>query len=107
MLLITVLHLNLGQNQQVKQILPDKTDGKKDVKIMVPLKYISHSWKNLEIHLINSEINLMLTWSHKCVLPNDTKTATCAMTDLKLYVPVVNLSTQDNAKLLQQLKPGF
>ena len=29
------------------------------------------------------------------------------MTDTKLFVPVVTLSTQDNAKLLQQLKSGF
>ena len=29
------------------------------------------------------------------------------ITDTKLYVPVVTLSTQDNAKLLQQLKSGF
>ena len=28
-------------------------------------------------------------------------------TDTKLYVPVVTLSTQDNAKLLQQSKSGF
>ena len=28
-------------------------------------------------------------------------------TDTKLYVPVVTLSTQDNTKLLEQLKPGF
>ena len=33
--------------------------------------------------------------------------ATFAITDTKLYVPVVTLSTQDNAKLLQQLKSGF
>ena len=30
-----------------------------------------------------------------------------AITDTKLYLPVVTLSTQDNAKLLQQLKSGF
>ena len=29
------------------------------------------------------------------------------MTRAKLYVPVVTLSTQDNAKLLQQLKLSF
>ena len=29
------------------------------------------------------------------------------MTDTKLYVPVLTLSTQDNTKLLQQLKSGF
>ena len=30
-----------------------------------------------------------------------------AITDTKLFVPVVTLSTQDNAKLRQQLKLGF
>ena len=32
---------------------------------------------------------------------------TFAITDTRLYIPVVTLSTQDNAKLLQQLKLGF
>ena len=54
--------------------------------------------------LINCEINLILTCSEKCVLSNDTKAPTVAITNTKLYVPVVTLSTQDNAKLLEQLK---
>ena len=33
--------------------------------------------------------------------------ATFAITVTKLYVPVVTLSTQENTKFLQQLKPGF
>ena len=33
--------------------------------------------------------------------------ATFAITKTKLYVPVATLSTQDNAKLLTQLKSGF
>ena len=45
--------------------------------------------------------------SDKCVLSNDTKATTSAITDTKIYVPVVILSIQDNAKLLQQLKSGF
>ena len=53
--------------------------------------------------LINCEINPILTWSEKCVLSNDTKVTTFAITDTKIYVRVVTLSTQDNAKLLQQL----
>ena len=57
--------------------------------------------------LINCEINLILTWSEKCVLPNDTKATTFAITDTKVYVPVVILLTQENAKLLRQLKSGF
>ena len=32
---------------------------------------------------------------------------TCSITDTKLHVPVVTLSTQDNAKVLEQLKSGF
>ena len=51
--------------------------------------------------LINSVINLIFTWYEKCVLSNDTKATTFAISDTKLYVTVVTLSTQDNAKLLQ------
>ena len=57
--------------------------------------------------LITCEINLILTWSEKCVLSNDTKATTFAITDTKFYVLVVTPSTQDNAKLLQQLKSRF
>ena len=50
--------------------------------------------------LINYEINLTLTWSEKFVSTNDT-IATIFATDTKRYVPVVTLSTQDNAKPLE------
>ena len=33
----------------------------KDVKIAVPLKYLSNYWRTLEIRLINCEVNLILT----------------------------------------------
>ena len=38
---------------------------------------------------------------------NDTKATTFSVTDTKLYVPVVTLSSQDNVKLFEQLKSGF
>ena len=57
--------------------------------------------------LINCEINLILTWSDKYVSANDFKATTFTITDTKLYVPFVALSTQDNAKLLEQLRLGF
>ena len=60
--------------------------------------------------LINCEVNLILTWSANFVIISTNvanQNATFAITDTKLYVPVVTLSTQDNAKLLQQLKSGF
>ena len=57
--------------------------------------------------LINCEVNLILTWSSTCVITNSTGAGTFEITDTKLYVPVVALSTKDNSKLLQQLMAGF
>ena len=57
--------------------------------------------------LINCEVNLILTWSKDCVITNSEGEIKIKITETKLYVPVVTLSTQDNAKLLQQLKSGF
>ena len=60
--------------------------------------------------LINCEVNLILTWSANCVIVYTNvanQGGTFAITETRLYVPVVTLSTQDNAKLLQQLKSGF
>ena len=77
--------------------------------------------------LINCEINLILTWSENCVLTNkatrdavpaqggnpavaavDNPTnATFKITDTKLYVPVVTLSTENDKRLLEQLRTGF
>ena len=58
--------------------------------------------------LINFEVNLILKWSSTCVvIYSATKEAKFKITDTKLYVPVVTLSTQDNVKLLQQLKSAF
>ena len=82
-------------------------DNEKDVEIMVPLKYLSNFWRTLEIPLINCEVNLILTWSSTFVITNSNGAGTFEITDTKLYVPVVTLSTQENTKLLQQLKSGF
>ena len=81
-----------------------------NVEIMVPLKYLSNFWRTLEMPLINCEVNLILTWSADCVIiytdvANQIPTFT--ITETNLYVPVVTLSTQDNAKLLLQLESGF
>ena len=94
---------------------------KNDVKVVVPLKHLSNFWKSLNIPLINCEVELILTWSKNCVLADMTvrdaqnnNPAIVAptglefkITDTKLYVPVVTLSKENDAKLLQQLKLGF
>ena len=77
---------------------------------MVPLKYLSNFWRTLEMPLINCEVNLILTWSSTCIFIAtniDNQNSTFAITDTKNYVPVVTLSTQENTKFFQQLKPGF
>ena len=82
-------------------------DNEKDVEIMVPLKYLRNFWRTLEMPLINCEVNLILTWLSTCVVTDSNGAGTFAITDAKLYVPVVTLSTQENTKLRQQLKSGF
>ena len=57
--------------------------------------------------LVNSKINLIVTWSSNSVIANSTGEVTFAITDTTIYVPVVTLSTRDNVKLLEQLKSGF
>ena len=52
-------------------------------------------------------MKLILKWSKDCVITNSTGAGKFAITETKLYVLVVTLSTKDNAKLLQQLKSGF
>ena len=56
--------------------------------------------------LINCEVSLFLTWSSTCVITKSTDKGRFTITDTKLFVPVVTLSTH-NAKLLQRLKSGF
>ena len=60
--------------------------------------------------LINCEVELIFTWSAGCAIIYTVvaeKVPTFTVTETNLYVPVVTLSTQDNAKLLPQLKSGF
>ena len=62
---------------------------------------------NLLGNTLNQPANITLTWSSTCVIFSATGETKFKIIDAKLYVPVVTLSTQDNAKLLQQLKSGF
>ena len=51
-----------------------------------------------------------MTWSANFILISggiDDQVPIFPITDTKLYVPVVPLSTQENVKLLDQLKSGF
>ena len=67
-------------------------DGKKkDVKIEVPIKYLSNFWRTLEVPLINCEINHIITRSSTFVITNSTNEGTFAVTNTRLFAQVVNL----------------
>ena len=98
---------------------PNNADNNtKNVEIVVPLRHLSNFWRTLDMPLINCEVSLILTWSKNCVLidmpTRDAEgnnsaiaariNATFTITDARLYVAVVTLSTQDDNKLLEQLE---
>ena len=57
--------------------------------------------------LINCKVELSLPWFENCILSSVGTAATFAITDTKLYVPIVTLKTEDNAKLSKLLNEGF
>ena len=85
-------------------------------------KHLGNFCNSLNIPLINCEVSLALSWSETCVItsmekrilvagqPNRDISPTNAVfkiKDCKLDVPVVTLSTENDNKLLEQLKTGF
>ena len=53
-----------------------KNGNKKDVEVMVPVKYLSNFWQTLEMPLINCEVNPILIWLPTCVIINSTGVGT-------------------------------
>ena len=81
-----------------------------NVEIMITLKYLSNFWRTLEMSLINCEVEIILTWSKNFVIISTNiinQNPAFTITETNLHVPVVTLSTQDNSKLLPQLKSDF
>ena len=78
-----------------------------NVKIVVPLKYLSNFFRSLEMSLLNCKIKFNLTWKKECVLLNQAINAVFIINDTKLYVPVVTLSKEDNKDFIDQQHKGF
>ena len=57
--------------------------------------------------LLNFKVELSLTQYENCILSSAGAAATFAITDIKLYVPIVTLKTEVNAKLSKLLNEGF
>ena len=82
-----------------------------NVKLVVPLKYVSNFFRSLEIPLVNCKIDLELKWHKDCMIASANAAAgqvvPFMITNTKLYVPVVTLSTKGNTNLTKQLNEGF
>ena len=94
--------------------------GTKDIELAIPSKYLGNFWRALNIPLISCEVSLELKWDKNCTITskeqrefgrgnrdNAPTGATRAITNCRLYVPVVTLSKDDEIKLLTNLKSGF
>ena len=71
------------------------------------IKILKQFWRTTKMPLINFEISLDLTRSKKYVISSAVRKTEFAITDTKIYVPVVTLPTEDNVELLKQLESGF
>ena len=97
--------------QTALYISPDDNNVN-NVKLVVPLKYVSSFFRSLEMPLANCRIDLELTWHKDCIISSVNAAAgqvvSFMITNTELYVPVVvSLSTKDNNNLTKQLNDGF
>ena len=97
-------------------------NGTELVELAIPLKYSGNFSRALNMPLISCEVSLELKWNKNCIITSLEQRAldapatgrdgaptgaTLAINDCKLYIPVVTLSTDDEIKLLTNLKSGF
>ena len=87
--------------------VPTNLIVKRNLKVVVPLKYLSNFFRSLEMPLINCKTKLNLTWKKECVLSNQAGEAVFIINDTKLYVPAVTLSKEDNKDFIEQQNKGF
>ena len=109
-----------GGNRVLNPNYPANLSGTLNVILAIPLKYLGNFWRALNIPLISCEVYLELKWYKNCIITSQQigvnldggntaapAGATLAINDVKLYVPVVTLSKDDEIKLLTNLKSGF
>ena len=85
----------------------DGAIAKRNVKVVVRLKYLSNFFRSLEMPLINCKIKLNLTWKKECALSNQAGDAVFIINDTKMNVPVVTLSKEDSKDFIEQQNKGF
>ena len=107
---------NVGNNTtslvyKSKLIKGTDNNNVNNVKLVMPLIYVSNFFRLLELPLVNCKIDLELTRHKDCIISSTDADAgqvvSFMITDTKLYVPIVTLPTKDNTNLTKQLNEGF
>ena len=75
----------------------------KNIKIAVPLKYVSNFFRNLELPLINTKLYMEVNWTKYSVLCNQNQNSMFQITKCEFYIPIVTLNTENNNKLSELL----
>ena len=108
------LNINISQSLKYKASLigktvdaADRNSFVKNTKIVFVIKYLSNFWRSLEMPLINCKIHIELIWYENCILSSAENSAKFKITNAKLHVPIVTLSTKDNINLTKQLSDEF
>ena len=102
-------------NQKILRLILNNLNLNQDSEIIVIMValYILHFVKifnyvlTLEMLLVNCKINIILAWRENCVISEGNRVTIFVITDTKLYARIVTLSTQNNTKLLRQLKTSL
>ena len=80
----------------------------KDVKAVVPLRYVCGFSRSFELPLINSKIHIALNWSKSCIMFNIAGVTVFNIKTTKLYVHYMfTLQTRGSVNLKKQVDQGF
>ena len=102
--------LNLLNTKQLVGKTANHNDGKsfvKGTKIVVSLKYVSKFRRSLEMPLINCKVHLELNCIEDFIFSSTGDSAKFEITDAKLHIPIVTLSTKNSVNLKKQLNECF
>ena len=66
----------------------------KNISIVIPLKYISKFFRNLELPLINTKLYMELNWTELSILCNQDQNSIFQIAKFDIYIPIVTLNTE-------------
>ena len=79
----------------------------KNIKIVVPSKYLSSFFRSIELPFINTKLYIELNWTKNSVMRTVAGDTTLQIIKTELHVPVVTLNTKNTKTTSILLEEGF